>query len=503
MARQSQATALTRLASALGVAGQGQATRSRNPFDGYGVMAIPGPARVAPRSKGAQVFDVREARKRLVDFISGTFSPASINELVDHMAKKYLSLELRLFDGRSVNYVVDIESRKAVPASAVDARLSRPGIHRMFGATPVRAVTPEEKDAQNLRARNAGRFMALEDNGTLFADWDDVSFTAPNLFGGREFTVQGAETWIGQGYARASSDPARNLAIMQRARREGVELLLPAESKERAEKGDLVPNMPIVVRDGAIRASLVHPTMHFDVLARAYRSLPHTYWRELAAKSPAHADPLGGAATVVDIERFRKRRGPTAGTPAATVAEASRTAAVPAASPVGAVAAKRVEAVGPVARPVARDVAGTRRGPPGRASREIRHELSDRGLETMVIVNPAGDDRPFDPASMPAGTYRKVDAFGLVAGSLVIEEDGSLLHLDPKGREHNEFGPSRVPPLGSGDLPRHALAGEAVTTAEFRRRTRQVASPPPMPSRAPRPVPERRQDALPASPRPR
>ena len=505
MARQSQATALARLASAVGVGGQVGPARQRNPFDGYGVTAIPGPSRVPPKAKSLQGFDVAEARKRLRDFISGTFKPASVNELLEHMAKKYLRLELRLFDGRSVNYVVDEATRKGVPASAVDARLSRPGIQRLFGNAPVKAVTPEEKDAQNLRARNAGRMMVLEANGTLFKDWDDVAFTAPILFGGREFTVQGAETYVGQGYAVASSDPARNLALVRKARAEGVDVILPAETRERAEKGDLVPNMPILVRQGAIRASLIHPSMHFDALARGFRALPHVHWRDLAAKAPANADPTAGETKVVDIARFRRPRAAPSATlaeaaPAPAPAKAPATAA--AASPQGrtasAVDGGRAARRPPTRRPAAADAGGPAPRKPAPRP-EIRHELSARGLEEMFMVDAAGgDDRPFDPASMPAGRYPKVDAFGLVAGTLVIEEDGALLHLDPAGREHNEFGPSRVPPLGSGALPRHALSGEAVTAAEFRRRTQQA---PAIPAARPRPV--ARQEAPTAALQPR
>ncbi len=452
MARQAAASPLGRLTTMLRSATDGAPGARGNPFANYGVLTLPVAPRQPARPKSApspNAFDAVEARSRIKEFLEGAFTPATLGELVEYLAKRFMRIELRIFDGKSVNYLVDKRTKTAVPAAIVDGRLSRPGLQKLFGHAPKAALTPEEKDGLNLRARIAGRFMALERNGTLFTDWDDMAFSLPSLFPNRDVTVQGDEVWVGTEYARSSADPARNLAIMAKARAEGKRLVLPSETPGAVAKGDLVPDMPILLRDGAVRTRFIDATMSYAALTKAFGISPHKHFRELAARTATRADRMAGPTKVVSIDRFRRRKAPE-----------------PVQAPV--LAAEAVASARPRTKGVVREV--------------VKHELADDGTELMVLIDPAtGAERPFDPSMAVPGTYAKEDAFGLSTGSVDVTAGGGVVHRDSQGRTHNEWGPAVVPAVASGESPSFVLDGETLSRAEFRRRTRG-APPSPQPS---------------------
>ncbi len=443
-----------RLASMLLSATANVTPSGRNPFDGFGVLAMGDVPGVQARPKAAPVanaFDVQEARSRLVDFIQGTFKPSNLIELGEHLRQRLMRLELRVFDGKSVNYLVDLKGRGNVPAATVDMRLSRPGVQRLFGHAPVETLSPEVTEARNLRARAAAHFVSLQPNGTPFGDWQEVAFMASSMFPNREVTFQGDEAWIGVEYARASSDPARNRALVAQARAEGHKLILPAENRAAAEAGDLVPNMPIVIRGGAIRAKLVDRSLSFATLSKALGGSPFAHFREAAAKGKVEGAVLAGPTKVVDLDRFRRGR------PAAEAH--ARAPAAP--------ASKGAPRRGAAARSAAEG------SPPSLKGHKVKHELDMSGHEVMVFVDPRTEaEAPFDVREAPAGRYQKIDAFGLSTGWLEVTAEGGLIHRDEMGRDHNDWGPAVVPPERSGRAPSFALGGDLVSRSEFERRSK-------------------------------
>ena len=412
-----------------------------SPFDSFGVAAArPIGARAKTLENG---FNLRDVRDRIRDFLDGSFSPKSVVELVEYLADRLMHLELRFFDGRAVNYLVDRANRKAVPASIVDARLSRAGIARAFGSTADQqlqarkgdALTPEQVDARSLRARIAGRLAST--GGSMFMNWDDAAFTSPAYFRNREMTAQGDELWIGAEYARASDDPEENLRIVARAAEEDVKLVLPAETMGSAKEGRLVPGMPILIRKGAVRTKLIDPALSFANLTKTFGS-PFEHFRAAAKRSAPRINvaDLVNPGKVVDISAFRRAKKSVAPAAGALLK-------VPGALTIDV---------------LARCV--------------VKHQLDEHEKETISFVDrETGREYPVEAGLGSMGVYHKEDAFGLPAGFLKVGADGGFVHLDSREREHNAYGPAIVPSSASGKAPVFAIEGERVDPRTFALRT--------------------------------
>src|SRR3546814_3147944 len=94
--------------------------------------------------------------------------------------------------------------------------------------------------------------------------------------------------------------------MLRRARSEGKRVVIPAATREDAAAGRLIPGMPILLREGAVPAEDIHPTLAASHLEEAFgESLPEHY-RKLAA-SAAPETPSGVAANVVSIADFKAK----------------------------------------------------------------------------------------------------------------------------------------------------------------------------------------------------
>lgn len=413
----------------------------RSPYDRFGVLVA---GDVAPRLRGRREsgFTVREARSRIGDFLDGTFKPRSIGELMHYLSGRMMRIEARkLRDGKSANYLVDRATRQSVLAATVDRRLARPGLARMFGRTldaEAEALrrkieqSPEMTDARRLRSINASRLLSA--NGKIpFTDWEDLRFSAPAMFEGREVTAQGREVWLGTEYARASTDPEQNLRMMRKAQAEGRRLVFPARTKSDVAAGRLIPGMPVLLREGAVRSKLVDPSMTFEAMAEKFGEDPFKHFEVLGERF-GQAEAMSNAApqkvvSMADFKaRFSKRKDPA-----------------PSAAP---------EVVTGVRRAGSRYV--------------VRHELAEGGREVFFLHDSAtGQSGRVDPRKLPAGRYAKEDAFGLPSGSIVVDAERGFAHYDEQERFHNPYGPAIVAGPESKDPPRWAVDGEFMSRREF------------------------------------
>lgn len=436
---------------------------SRSPFDDFGVIA--GRNLAPTRRPTTEIgFTIQEARERIADFIENRFNAKTLADLMLFLRDHLLRIESRRQpDGRSANYLVDVATKQSVLAASVDRRLARPGLARMFGRTLDAEAeaklrdsleTPEQTEARRLRSFNMARLRGRvgDPHAPPFGNWEDMRFSAPSMFRGREMTVQGGEVWVGYQLALASEDPAENLAMLRRLKAEGHKFIVPAKTLADAKAGVFVAGMPIVAAEGAVRGKLIAPSLSFKKLSQAFGESPFAYFEEMARRKNARAPK---ANKVIDLAEFRSRF-------------------------------QRVERNDPI-------MATSTMRPD-----VVRQVLIRVGEERLTVVDPhTGAERAFDPATMDAGRYQKEDGFGLPCGFVEIDAYGGFAHLDEQERYHNAYGPAIVPPKASNERQRYAVDGVFMTRAEFADRSmgdrvsvrREPEPEPEVQSNLPRPKP--------------
>jgi len=392
------------------------------------------------QSVGDTLSDIRE---RIKEFLDGSFDPKRLQDLLNYLSERMLRLETRRSpDGSIANYLVDGHTQQPVLASLVDGRLSRPGIARAFGRTieaeaeEVRrriARTPEQVLAMTLRNQNAGRLLTADNAVTPFEDWDDVMFSAPAMFDGREVCLQGDELWIGTTLALASEDPEENRRMMKKAQLEGRRLIYPAASPADVAAGRLTPGMPILLKEGAIRMRMIDPRLSGDHLSVAFGLTLRERFMQMQQRYSSKMKELrsGRAADdkVVDLAAFRRQFARTA-----------------------------VAAPAPVIRSVP---LVSQQASKATTDYSIRHEIGHDGREKILLIDRrSGDEILFRPSEASAGRYVKEDGFGLPSGYLIVDAKGGYSHLDMQDRFHNPLGPAIVPSPDSGEKVRYAIDGE-------------------------------------------
>jgi hypothetical protein len=364
----------------------------------------------------ALAFSVSEARDRLRELVAGNF-PETFSELVSYLERRLLRIETRQYGrARPTNYIVDEVTRQAVPAAQVDPRLSVGGISRLFGRSVAAEAAlraerlksdPVYALSQKLRASLLPQLRAA-DGGPAFPSWDDLRFMLPAVLPGLEYSVQGERAYIGKAYGHASTDPVENLALLRRAKSDGVQLCVPAASRDDALAGRLIPGMPVLVRASAVPAEMIDVSLSHTFLSRAYGESLSKHFGAMARQAAAFVAPgVPGLDNVVSIAEYR----------AADFLQKFRR---PEPQP--------QQAAKPTIDP---------------KTTVIRSELDSSGKERMTVWDTRQNVAlAADVRALPAGTYPKEDCFGMDLGAVAVGPDGALTHLDLDGNQHNPWGPS-------------------------------------------------------------
>lgn len=413
--------------------------------------------KVAPKRRAVAEtkFDVAEARARISDFLDGTYRPRSFQDLMEYLKGRFLRIESRKqVNGQFVNYLVDIRSKVALMAADVDRRLSVTGIAKMFGRT-----VDAEAEARRRRLQNAPEMIDARtlrgDLTSMFhkqglvpdSDWESFEVTMSSVTRGRVPMAQGGEAWVGFEVARAGDDPAENLRLMRRLQSEGKRCLWPAATVEEAKAGRLVPGMPIVLREGAVRTRMIDPErLSLQALGRKFGQSYFDYYASRPRRPSASAGPVAEGGNVLSLNMFRRR------------AEAPAVAQVDEAARASVRIRERDE----------RKAASAARQAAAASRYVIRHELEVGGLERLVVVDTMDRSvRDLHDTDLPAGRYPKQDVFGMPDGSLVIDSEGGYSHRDQDGRCHNQYGPAVVPGPETGGRPRYAIRGDFMSARDF------------------------------------
>lgn len=380
-----------------------------SPFD-FGVVRAQG-ARTVEASVPFSEFTADVARSRIPELVAGTFTPSNIGELLAYLAERMLGLEIRRFgDGRFANYVVDLLSREAVPAAVVHDRLTQSGVANLLG----------RQVRENVRG-------LLAEGDKPFGSWEVMAFSSASTFGMREVTARGDELWLGFEHARASSDPAENLRIVERARERGLSLIAPARTRADELAGRFVAGMPIVLVRGSVRSERLDPRLSYGHLSEAFGGSIYEAFEAKARSFGGGNASDRRTAQILDLQAFRRK--------AAT--EAGKT-------PEPAKAGKK---------------------PP---LRWVVRQSVTNGRERLLVADlQSGREVRFDPAAMGARTLPKEDRYGMPLGFIQVDAAGGYAHLDTDGRPHNDYGPAIVPAAQSGAAAQYAIDGAVITSAQF------------------------------------
>lgn len=387
------------------------------------------------------VFTVEEARTRLKEIVNGRFRPRTLRDLHRHLGERRVSVEMRAYGpGPAASYLVDAATKGAVPAALVHRSLSAASLERRFGATVApRGMRPSEQpsppDPKVIRIRRLlhGIFPVAKD-APPFDSWEQLQMSLPVLTDGLAYTVQGGKGYIGRVFGTASSDPAENLRLLDEARRQGLRLVLPAEGRDQALAGRLVPGMAVLVAADSVAARKVDPRLEHGFMADAFGETFSDNMLSIRSRAEEREMFTTTASNVVDFSQFK--------------AEEFRTRFSRPSEPVAAV---------PVSAPVPKLSVRTTQTMAG--AEVLSAWDGDKGLE----VGPA--------SAMPPGTYLKECAFEIPRGYVRVDEEGTVHHFSMDMRPHNPNGPAVVHPPKSGRPNEWALDGVMITEREFVERT--------------------------------
>lgn len=346
-------------------------------------------------------FTIDEARERIAALVDGDFFVDSFQDLMEYLKERSLALESRILQGNIINFLVDTKTKQAVPAAQVHPSLS----HQNIRALEMRGALK--------------RVVGSTDPAQVFGNWQGMSMLLDQSSANLAYTVSGDTGYFGQKYAVATANADENMAIVRKARSEGVELILPHRTGH--ETGDMVAGMPILRASKSMDASLVHSSLDHRNLTLAFGQPMFDLYEELARKSAAGPSTTRmidvKSAEVLSFEDFKARY------------TAPKNA-------VNEFADSDEDGLG----------FGGMVAPPQRNTNGKRTIVLRRGADSAGSLAVWDLDNEFElqmaPNCLPEGEYQRLAVNGELEGYSIVGTRGSLKHLDQNRRPvrevHNE-----------------------------------------------------------------
>ncbi|SOC27263.1 hypothetical protein [Thalassospira xiamenensis] len=423
---------------------------AQSPFASFGALSFANERKavsadadhtgVVGRVAKAALFTVDEARRRMKDFLHGSFEPSDSKEFTDYLKVNLLGLEKRFYaNGQSQFHVVDKISRHSLKSTDIDpVKLSNAAIHRM--STKARqidkAASVEASAAIAVRERLSPLLRSsIESGKPPFSSWDDVGFMMPQIVPGSAYTETNGRGYIGTQVAHCLGTAAETKELLIQKQRElSAELGRPVKF---VFDRTLPPGSPILLADSKlVRAEMVHVSLGAAQMSRQFGVNQADHMRARLGEMPTNS-PNSALMTVEAFKaKFAKKR---------EVAEASNP--VIEGPSYGGVALDKIVVQYSGGQP-------TLRGP-GHALLEVNNHSAH---------------------SLPAGEYPKENAWGIPEGRILVDKDGNVRHLNNDGVEHNFDGPSFEPAPGNTAPARWSLDGEQFSSQRDFHHARQQSS---------------------------
>lgn len=348
------------------------------------------------------LFTIEEARERLASLIDGEYLIDTLHDLVDYLKDRSLALESRFLQGSMINFLVDSKTKHAVPAAQVHPSLSYKNVKAMEMRGALRSLIGNNEPA------------------TAFSSWQGMSMVMDNSNTGMAYTISGTQAHFGKRHAIATDDVNENLAIIRKAREDGIDLILPF--REGMEPGHLIPGMPILQKSKSMPAADVHPGLDHRSLQLAFgKGMTELYEemanraKELAALRPSMSGAGRDPARVISMDEFKKRYA------------SQKPVAAPAVEEEGL-------GFGGMAAPMS-------------ASRNIGLKRGQDSLNTLAVWDfDVNDEIMMVPQCLPEGEYKRYSFDGSLEGYTKVGSKGQLRHFDENRQpivERNEAAVSR------------------------------------------------------------
>jgi hypothetical protein len=347
-------------------------------------------------------FTIDEARERIAALVDGDFFVDSFQDLMEYLKERSLAIESRILQGNIINFLVDTKTKQSVPAAQVHPSLS----HQNIRALEMRGALK--------------RMVGSADPSQVFGNWQGMSMLLDQSSANLAYTVSGDTGYFGQKYAVATVSADENMAIIRRARSEGVELILP--NRPGHEAGDMVAGMPILRASKAMDAAMVHSSLDHRNLTLAFGQTMFDLYEELARKNaagPSTTKTLDArTAEVLSFEDFKARY------------TAPKNA-------VNEFADSDEDGLG----------FGGMSAPAQKASSGKRTIVLRRGADSAGSLAVWDLDNEFElqmaPNCLPEGEYQRLTVNGELEGYSAVGHRGSIKHLDQNRRPIPESMPEQ------------------------------------------------------------
>lgn len=228
----------------------------KSPFNDYGSLVASGsqPSYLKNNLADFTYFTIEEVRDRIKEFISGSFIPDTINELIKYLSDRFLKIETRInSNGNVVNYVVDTKTRKSIPAAQIHPTLSHSAIL-----------------SRDLRQK-IKPLLGNTSPSDAFSSWQGMSFVFENSENNVGYTVShNNQGYIGKVYAYATSDIEMNKKIIKQAQIKGISLIIPEYYEGSAKLGKLVSGLPILIKTQSLKAEIINKSLSHSLLTESW-----------------------------------------------------------------------------------------------------------------------------------------------------------------------------------------------------------------------------------------
>jgi hypothetical protein len=226
-------------------------------------------------------YAIEEARERLSALVNGTFIPNGVHDLFAYLKEHSFDLETRInkITGDIGNYLVDRNSRQAIPAAQVDPSLAHKNVLRM-------------ELVGRLREQIGGDTPAK-----AFGSWGGMAWTRDSIQSKFGYTVERNQGYFGRVVGIVSENDAENARVFEECKARGIDLIVP---RTHEGTGKPVVGMPILARSKSMKAEEVNRNLDHAALSEKFGGGLIDHYVKLAAKANS---PRTAASVAEEVSR--------------------------------------------------------------------------------------------------------------------------------------------------------------------------------------------------------
>lgn len=226
-------------------------------------------------------YAIEEARERLSALVNGTFIPNGVQELFTYLREHSFDLESRInkITGDVTNFLVDRNSKQAIPAAQVYPSLSSKNILKMELVGRLRDQIGRDTPAN------------------AYGSWSGMAWTRDSVDSRFGYTVEKNQGYFGRMVGIVSGDEKENSRLFDECKRRGIDIIIPRTNDGAS---DPVVGMPILARSKSMKAEEVSKNLDHALLSEKFGGGLIDHYVKLAARA---ATPRTAAAYAEQVSR--------------------------------------------------------------------------------------------------------------------------------------------------------------------------------------------------------